>query len=133
MPTISITSHDGKLTLHPRFWKCQPPIRTITNTRYVSNKPAHLRVRPRSGIDDHNPDIELVETGLMGPDSSEGKFELPFKRTNSSSTAAMPRSIPTKASATLSYLPDWQRVATSESDFGRAKTTKSLEEERVLS
>jgi hypothetical protein len=76
MPTVSITSHDGKLNSESAVLEV-----SATNPDY--NQPV-LRVKQagtRGGaasirIDDPNPDIELVETGLTGPDPGAGKFEI---------------------------------------------------------
>jgi hypothetical protein len=76
MPTISITSNDGKLDSASAVLEV-----SATNPEY--NQPA-LRIKQagtRGGaasirIDDPNPDIEFVETGLTGGDPSAGKFEI---------------------------------------------------------
>ena len=76
MPTVSITSHDGKLNSESAVLEV-----SATNPDY--NQPV-LRVKQagtRGGaasirIEDPNPDIELVETGLTGPDPGAGKFEI---------------------------------------------------------
>jgi hypothetical protein len=76
MATVSITSNDGKLTSASAVLEV-----SATNPEY--NQPA-LRVRQASilggaasiRIDDPNPDIEFVETGLTGPDPGAGKFEI---------------------------------------------------------
>jgi hypothetical protein len=76
MATVSITSNDGKLNSASAVLEV-----TATNPEY--NQPA-LRIRQagkRGGaasirIDDPNPDIEFVETGLMGSDPGAGKFEI---------------------------------------------------------
>ncbi len=76
MPTISITSNDGKLDSASAVLEV-----SATNPEY--NQPV-LRIKQagtRGGaasirIDDPNPDIEFVETGLTGPDPGAGKFEI---------------------------------------------------------
>lgn len=76
MPTVSITSHDGKLDSASAVLEV-----SATNPDY--NQPV-LRIKQAgtSGgaasirIDDPNPDIEFVETGLTGPDPGAGKFEI---------------------------------------------------------
>ena len=77
MPTVSITSHDGKLNSASAVLEV-----SATNPDY--NQPV-LRIKQagtRGGaasirIDDPNPDIEFVETGLKDPpDPGAGKFEI---------------------------------------------------------
>jgi hypothetical protein len=76
MATMSITSNDGALQSASAVLEV-----TATNPEY--NQPA-LRIKQagrRGGaasirIDDPNPDIELVETGLPGTDPNAGKFEI---------------------------------------------------------
>jgi hypothetical protein len=76
MPTVSITSHDGKLDSASAVLEV-----SATNPEY--NQPV-LRIRQAGvrgaaasiRIDDPNPDIEFVETGLTGPDPNAGKFEI---------------------------------------------------------
>src|SRR5262245_50736000 len=76
MPTISITSNEGRLDSASAVLEV-----SATNPEY--NQPA-LRIRQASQhggaasirIDDPNPDIEFVETGLTGADPSAGKFEI---------------------------------------------------------
>ena len=76
MPTIAITSNDGKLNSASAVLEV-----SATNPEY--NQPV-LRIKQageRGGaasirIDDPNPDIEFVETGLTGPDPGAGKFEI---------------------------------------------------------
>jgi hypothetical protein len=77
MPTISITSHDGKLNSASSVLEV-----SATNEEY--NQPV-LRIKQAgtSGgaasirIDDPNPDIEFVETCLKDPpDPGAGKFEI---------------------------------------------------------
>jgi hypothetical protein len=76
MTTVSITSNEGGLESASAVLEV-----TATNPEY--NQPA-LRIKQagkRGGaasirIDDPNPDIELVETGLTGPDPGAGKFEI---------------------------------------------------------
>jgi hypothetical protein len=77
MATISITSNDGELSSASAVLEV-----SATNPDY--NQPA-LRVKQAGTtggaasirIDDPNPDIELVETGLTDPaDPGAGKFEI---------------------------------------------------------
>jgi hypothetical protein len=76
MATMSITSNDGALQAASAVLEV-----TATNPEY--NQPA-LRIKQagrRGGaasirIDDPNPDIEFVETGLPGTDPNAGKFEI---------------------------------------------------------
>src|SRR5947207_15973329 len=77
MATISITSNDGALDSASAVLEV-----AATNPEY--NQPA-LRIKQagkRGGaasirIDDPNPDIEFVETGLVDPpDPGAGKFEI---------------------------------------------------------
>jgi hypothetical protein len=76
MATLSITSNDGTLDSASAVLEV-----TATNPDY--NQPA-LRIKQtgrRGGaasirIDDPNPDIEFVETGLPGTDPNAGKFEI---------------------------------------------------------
>ena len=76
MPTISITSNEGRLDSSSAVLEV-----SATNPEY--NQPV-LRIKQageRGGaasirIDDPNPDIEFVETGLTGTDPSAGKFEI---------------------------------------------------------
>ena len=73
---ISITSNDGKLSSASAVLEV-----TATNPEY--NQPV-LRIKQAGErgaaasirIDDPNPDIEFVETGLTGPDPGAGKFEI---------------------------------------------------------
>jgi hypothetical protein len=76
MATVSITSNEGALGSASAVLEV-----SATNPEY--NQPA-LRIKQagtRGGaaslrIDDRNPDIEFVETGLTGPDPGAGKFEI---------------------------------------------------------
>ena len=76
MATMSVTSTDGVL-------ESASAVLEVTSTNPDYNQPA-LRIRQagrRGGaasirIDDPNPDIELIETGLTGPDPGAGKFEI---------------------------------------------------------
>ena len=76
MTIISITSNEGKLNSASAVLEV-----SATNPEY--NQPA-LRIKQageRGGaasirIDDPNPDIEFVETGLTGSDPSAGKYEI---------------------------------------------------------
>lgn len=76
MATVSITSNEGKLNSASAVLEV-----SATNPEY--NQPA-LRIKQTSilggaasiRIDDPNPDIEFVETGLTGPDPGAGKFEI---------------------------------------------------------
>jgi len=76
MATVSITSNEGKLSSASAVLEV-----TATNKEY--NQPAlHIKQASEQGgaasirIDDPNPDIEFVETGLTGPDPGAGKFEI---------------------------------------------------------
>ncbi len=76
MPTISITSNDGKLNSSSAVLEV-----SATNPEY--NQPV-LRIKQAGQhggaasirIDDPNPDIEFVETDLAGADPGAGKFEI---------------------------------------------------------
>jgi hypothetical protein len=76
MATMSVTSDDGELYSASSVLEV-----SATNPDY--NQPA-LRVKQagqKGGaasirIDDPNPDIEFVETGLQNPDPEAGKFEI---------------------------------------------------------
>jgi hypothetical protein len=76
MPTISITSNDGKLDSASAVLEV-----SATNPKY--NQPA-LRIKQASTAggaasiraDGPNPNIEFVETRLTGPDPGAGKFEI---------------------------------------------------------
>jgi hypothetical protein len=76
MATMSITSNDGALQSSSAVLEV-----AATNPEY--NQPV-LRIRQAGGrggaasirIDDPNPDIEFVETGLGGSDPNAGKFEI---------------------------------------------------------
>lgn len=76
MATLSITSNDGKLSSASAVLEV-----SATNPEY--NQPV-LRIKQAGEcggaasirIDDPNPDIEFVETGLTGPDPGAGKFEI---------------------------------------------------------
>lgn len=80
MPTISITSNDGKLNSASAVLEV-----SATNPKY--NQPVlHIKQAGQRGgaasirIDDPNPDIEFVETGLVDPpDPGAGKFEIAVK------------------------------------------------------
>ena len=90
MATISITSNDGALQSSSAVLEV-----AATNPEY--NQPV-LRIRQAGGrggaasirIDDPNPDIEFVETGLGGTIPTPASSRLPFRRTNSRSMAAKP-------------------------------------------
>src|SRR5215510_5208549 len=77
---LVITSNDGHLDSASAVLEIR-----ATNPEY--NQPV-LRIRQageRGGaasirIDDPNPDIELVETGLTGPDPGAGKFEIAVQK-----------------------------------------------------
>ena len=61
------------MSQHLLLWKWLPLIPNTTNRPYVSNRQVNAAsIR----IDDPNPDIELVETGLPGADPNAGKFEI---------------------------------------------------------
>ena len=76
MATVSITSNEGKLSSASAVLEV-----SATNEEY--NQPV-LRIKQagkRGGaasirIDDPNPDIEFVESGLAGPDPGAGKYEI---------------------------------------------------------
>ena len=76
MPTISITSHDGKLNSASAVLEV-----SATNPEY--NQPV-MRIKQagtRGGaasirIDDPNPDIEFVETDQDPNDPAKGKYEI---------------------------------------------------------
>jgi hypothetical protein len=76
MATVSITSHDGRLNSASAVLEV-----SATNPKY--NQPV-LCIKQASKlggaasirIDDPNPDIEFVETGLTGPDPGAGKYEI---------------------------------------------------------
>ena len=76
MTTVSIISNDGKLDSASAVLEVR-----ATNKDY--NQPAlHIKQASKLGgaasirIDDPNPDIELVETGLTDSDPNAGKFEI---------------------------------------------------------
>jgi hypothetical protein len=77
MPTIAITSNDGKLNSASAVLEV-----SATNQEY--NQPVlHIKQAGKRGgaasirIDDPNPDIEFVEAGLIDPpDPGAGKFEI---------------------------------------------------------
>jgi hypothetical protein len=76
MATMSIISNEGKLSSTSAVLEV-----TASNPEY--NQPAlHIKQAGKPGgaasirIDDPNPDIEFVETGLTGPDPGAGKFEI---------------------------------------------------------
>ena len=103
MATISITSNDGALDSASAVLEV-----TATNPEY--NQPA-LRIKQagkRGGaasirIDDPNPDIEFVETGLPGTDPNAGKFEIAVQA-DQLQINGRKADVPTKASKPLSYL-----------------------------
>ena len=76
MAIVSITSNEGAL-------ESASAVLEVAATNPAYNQPA-LRIRQASKhggaasirIDDPNPDIEFVETGLTGPDPGAGKFEI---------------------------------------------------------
>jgi hypothetical protein len=109
----------------------------LTQTDPEYNQPAlHIEQAGEHGgagsirIDDPNPDIEFVETGLGVLIPTLGSSRLPFRRTSSRSMAAKPMLAARKALKPLSYLRGQPRAAISVSD-SRTPTMKSLEEERV--
>ena len=77
MPTISITSNEGKLN-------SASAVLEVINTNKEYNQPAlHIKQTSKAGgaasirIDDPNPDIEFVETCIKNPvDPGAGKFEI---------------------------------------------------------
>jgi len=85
MTTISTTSNEGTLTIttNDGHLDSASAVLVIEATNPEYNQPA-LRIKQageRGGaasirIDDPNPDIEFVETGLTGPDPGAGKFEI---------------------------------------------------------
>ena len=125
MPTVSITSNDGKLSSASAVLEV-----TATNPEY--NQPA-LRVKQAGvlggaasiRIDDPNPDIEFVETGLTGPDPGAGKFEIAVQadrlQINGRKAAVSPDR---KASILLSCFSGRQRVAISVSDSRKPTSLK---------
>jgi hypothetical protein len=76
MATVTITSNDGRLD-------SASAVLEVSATNPAYNQPA-LRIKQagqRGGaasisINDENPDIEFVETGLTGPDPGAGKYEI---------------------------------------------------------
>lgn len=76
MATVSITSNEGELT-------SASAVLEVSATNPAYNQPA-LRIRQASElggaasirIDDPNPDIEFVETGLDSQDPAAGKYEI---------------------------------------------------------
>ena len=90
MATISITSNEGVL-------ESASAVLEVASTNPDYNQPA-LRIRQagrRGGaasirIDDPNPDIELIETGLTGPIRAPGSSRSPFRPTGSRSMAVTP-------------------------------------------
>ena len=113
MATVSITSNDGKLSSASAVLEV-----SATNPEY--NQPA-LRIKQageRGGaasirIDDPNPDIEFVETGLTGPDPGAGKFEIAVQADRLQINGRKPRLARRKASILLSYFSGRQRGAIS--------------------
>jgi hypothetical protein len=85
MTTISTTSNEGTLTIttNDGHLDSASAVLVIEATNPEYNQPA-LRIKQASKcggaasitIDDPNPDIEFVETGLTGPDPGAGKFEI---------------------------------------------------------
>lgn len=97
MPTISITSHDGKLN-------SESAVLEVSATNEDYNQPV-LRIKQagtRGGaasirIDDPNPDIEFVETGLKDPpDPGAGKFEIAVQADQLQINGRNPEVSPTK-------------------------------------
>ena len=76
MTAMSITSNEGALN-------SASAVLEVSATNPEDNQPA-LRIKQAGErgcaasirIDDPNPDIEFVETGLTGPDPSAGKYEI---------------------------------------------------------
>ena len=74
MPTLSITSNEGQLDSASAVLEL-----SATNPAY--NQPV-LRIKQAGGqarldqIDDPNPDIEFVETGLASTEAGAGKLEI---------------------------------------------------------
>jgi hypothetical protein len=81
-------------------------------------------------IDDPNPDIEFVETGLPGTDPNAGKFEIAVQADQLQINGRKADVGPNKGFETIVYLRGRQRAAISVSD-SRKPIMKSLEEERV--
>lgn len=85
MPTISTKSNEGALviTSNEGHLDSASAVLEVSATNPEYNQPV-LRIKQagqRGGaasirIDDPNPDIEFVETGLTGGDPSAGKFEI---------------------------------------------------------
>ncbi|MGH8652046.1 MAG: hypothetical protein ACREYE_07610 [Gammaproteobacteria bacterium] len=74
MAIISITSNEGKLSSASAVLEV-----IATNKEYNQSALRIKQAGKRGGaasirIDDQNPDIEFVETGLTGPDPGAGKF-----------------------------------------------------------
>lgn len=96
MATITIKSNEGKLSSPSAVLEV-----IATNPKY--NQPA-LRIKQagkRGGaasirIDDPNPDIEFVETGLTGPDPGAGKFEIAVQADQLQINGRNPEVSPTK-------------------------------------
>ncbi|MCS6303546.1 MAG: hypothetical protein H8K07_07760 [Nitrospira sp.] len=85
MTTISTQSNDGGLVITSNDGKLnsQSAVLEVSATNEDYNQPV-LRIKQAGThggaasirIDDPNPDIEFVETGLTGPDPNAGKFEI---------------------------------------------------------
>jgi hypothetical protein len=77
MATVSITSHEGKLN------SASAVLEVIATSKEYNQPALHIKQAGEHGgaasirIDDPNPDIEFVETGLIDPpDPGAGKFEI---------------------------------------------------------
>jgi hypothetical protein len=85
MTTISTKSNEGALviTSNDGHLDSASAVLELSATNPEYNQPV-LRIKQAGGgggaasirIDDRNPDIEFVETGLRGPDPGAGKFEI---------------------------------------------------------
>lgn len=134
MPTISITSNDGKLNSASAVLEV-----SATNPKY--NQPVlHIKQAGQRGgaasirIDDPNPDIEFVETGLVDPpDPGAGKFEIAVKADQFQINGRNAEVGPKKALKPLSYLRGQQWAATSALGSRKPRILKSLEKERASS
>ena len=132
LPTMSITSNDGELNSASAVLEV-----SATNPEY--NQPA-LRIKQagkRGGaasirIDDPNPDIEFVETGLTGPDPGAGSIEIAVQA-DKLQINGRKADVANKGFETIVV---FQRPAAGGNigiGFTEAKTLKSLEEDRVSS
>jgi hypothetical protein len=96
MATVTIKSNEGELSSESAVLEV-----IAANPEY--NRPA-LRIRHEGihgggasiRIDDPNPDIEFVETGLTGPDPGAGKFEIAVQADQLQINGRNPEVSPTK-------------------------------------